>query len=155
MTAIDKEQPVDTGSLEQMLANQYAQPRFQAELMGSFAVIALVLAVIGIYSVNAYAVVQRRREIGVRIALGATPGDVLRETIGQGLRLTAIGIVAGLVGAVASASLLKSVLVGVSATDPVTLAGVAAILSMVAAVACYLPARKATRIDPATALRAE
>jgi putative ABC transport system permease protein len=103
--------------------------------------------------VNAYAVSQRRHEIGVRMALGATPGNVLREMIGQGMVLTALGIVTGVGGSLAVASLLRSVLVGVSATDPATLGGVAVAMALVAALACYVPARRATRIDPAVALR--
>lgn len=154
LMAMDKEQPIDqAGSLEQTFARQFAEPDFQTELMGAFAVLALILAVVGIYGVNAYLVVERRHEIGVRMALGATPRDVLVQILGSGMRLSAIGIAIGLIGAVAIASLLKSVLVGVSATDPFTLAGVAAILALVAAIACYIPARKATRIDPAAALR--
>lgn len=156
MMAIDKDLPVEqVGTLDRMLADQLAEPRFQTQLMGSFALLALLLAVVGIYSVNAYAVTQRRHEIGVRLALGASQGAVLRQIIGQGMRPAAIGIGAGIVGAIAVASLLKSVLVGVSATDPVTLVGVAALLAAVAAVACYIPARKAARIDPAEALRPE
>jgi len=111
--------------------------------------------VVGIYGNNAYADEQRRHEIGLRMALGATPGAVLRDTIGQGMRLTAIGIAVGLAGAIAMGSVLKSVLVGVNATDPLTLAGVSIVLAMVAALACYIPARRATRIDPAIALREE
>jgi putative ABC transport system permease protein len=105
--------------------------------------------------VNAYAVMQRRQEIGLRMALGATPGVILRETIGQGMRMTVIGIAVGLAGSVAVASALKSVLVGVSATDPVTLLGVALLLALVSGAACYLPARTATRIDPAIAFKSE
>ncbi len=154
LLAMDPEQPISqVGSLEQTLVRLAALPRFQMQLMGAFAGLALLLAVVGIYGVNAYAVSQRRHEIGVRMALGATPGDVLREMIGQGMMLTGLGIVAGVGGSLAIASLLKSVLVGVSATDPVTLGGVAVAMAMVAVVACYVPARRATRIDPATALR--
>jgi putative ABC transport system permease protein len=122
-------------------------------LMAVFAGVALLLAAVGIYGVNAYAVAQRRHEIGVRMALGATPAIVLREMVRQGLGLTAIGIVVGLAGALAIASVLKSLLVGVSATDPTTLLIVSACLAVVAAVACYIPARRATKIDPAEALR--
>src|ERR1700722_3199504 len=154
LLAMDPEQPISqVGSLEQTLVRLAALPRFQMQLMGAFAGLALLLAVVGIYGVNAYAVSQRRHEIGVRMALGATPGDVLREMIGQGMMLTALGIVAGVGGSLAIASLLKSVLVGVSATDPVTLGGVAVAMAVVAVVACYVPARRAIRIDPATALR--
>ncbi len=156
MAGLDKEQPIDqVGALGLKLANHYAQPRFQTELMGAFASLALLLAVVGIYGVNAYAVVQRRHEIGVRMALGASPGMILREILGQGIRLTAIGIGVGLAGAMAIGSLLKSLLVGVSATDPLTLLAVAALLALVSIAACYFPARRATRIDPAVSLRPE
>jgi putative ABC transport system permease protein len=153
---LDKDEPVDQlGSFDQILVSHMAEPRFQTQLMGAFALVALLLAIVGIYGVNAYAVEQRRNEIGLRMALGATPGQVLGEILKQGMRLTAIGIAIGLVGAVAIASLLKSVLVGVSATDPMTLGGVALLLALVAATACYIPARRATHIDPAIALRQE
>ncbi len=154
MGEMDSEQPIEQlGPLEQTLSNQYAEPRFQAGLMGAFAGLALVLAVVGIYGVNAHAVSQRRHEIGLRMALGATPERVLRDTIGEGLKLTACGIALGLAGAWAAASVLRSVLVGVSATDPLTLGGVAIFLAVAAAAACYIPAQRAARIDPAIALR--
>ena len=154
LASIGPDDPVDhMGPLDQTLSSRMAQPRFQVWLMGSFALLALILAVVGIYGVNAYAVEQRQHEIGIRMALGATPRHVLTAIVLDGLRLSAIGIAVGLIGAVASASLLKSVLVGVSATDPLTLAGVAVLLAIVAAAACYIPARKATRIDPAIALK--
>ncbi len=156
LSTIDRDEPIEqAGSLEQMMTDQFAQPRFQTQLMASFALTALLLASVGIYSVNSYAVLQRRHEIGLRMALGATPGVILRETIGQGMRMTGIGIVVGLAGSVAVASVLKSVLVGVSAADPVTLLGVALLLAFVSAVACYLPARTATQIDPAIAFKSE
>ncbi|HYV61307.1 MAG TPA: ABC transporter permease [Bryobacteraceae bacterium] len=156
MADLDKEQPVDQlGSMEQNFSDQFAEPRFQSRLMGAFAALALILAVVGIYGVNAYAVTQRRRELGVRIALGARPSDVLRETLGEGLKLSGIGIGLGLAGAYATSSLLSSVLVGVAGTNPLTLLGAAAVLAAVALAACYIPARRATRIDPASALRQE
>jgi ABC-type antimicrobial peptide transport system permease subunit len=105
--------------------------------------------------VNAYSVTQRRNEIGLRMALGASPGAVLGEVIGQGMRLIAIGIAAGLVGAAAISFWLRSVLVGTGRPDPIAFLGAALVLAMVATLACYFPARKATRIDPAIALRAE
>ena len=154
MAEMDSEQPISQlGTLEQTLSNQFAEPRFQARLMGGFAGLALVLAVVGIYGVNAHAVAQRRHEIGLRMALGATAARILRETIGEGLKLTGYGIALGLAGAWAAASVLRSVLVGVSATDPLTLGAVALFLALAAAAACYIPAHRAARIDPAIALR--
>jgi putative ABC transport system permease protein len=156
MADLDKEQPVEQlGSMEQTFSDQFAEPRFQSQLMGAFAALALILAVVGIYGVNAYAVTQRRRELGVRIALGASPRDVLRETLGEGLKLSAVGIILGLAGAYAMSSLFRSVLVGVAGFSPLTVLGSAGLLAVVALIACYLPARRATRIDPASALRQE
>ncbi len=153
---IDREQPVEqVGTLDQMLTTQFAQPRFQTQLMGSFALLALVLAAVGIYGVNAYAVTQRRNEIGLRMALGASRGDVLRQVIGQGMLPTGIGIAVGLVAAAGLAVWLKSFLAGVDSPDPVAFLGAALILGTVACVACYFPARRAVRIDPAIALRME
>jgi putative ABC transport system permease protein len=154
--AIDKEQPVEqVGSLDQMRATQFAQPRFQTVLMGSFALLALLLAVVGIYGVNAYAVAQRRSELGLRMALGATRGAVLRQVIGQGMLPTGIGIMVGVAGSIAMSSLLRSVLVGTGRLDPMAFAGAALVLAAAAVLAGYLPARRATRIDPAIILRLE
>jgi putative ABC transport system permease protein len=151
---IDKDQPVgQLGSMEQIFTSRFAEPRLQADVMGAFALVALLLAMVGIYGVNSYMVTQRRHEIGVRIALGATPASVAGAILMQGMKLTAIGIALGLAGALAAASALRGVLVGVSATDPATLAGVAVLLATVAALACYIPAYRATRIEPAIALR--
>jgi putative ABC transport system permease protein len=156
MADLDKEQPIEQlGSMEQTFSDQFAEPRFQSRLMGAFAALALILAVVGIYGVNAYAVTQRRRELGVRIALGARPSDVLRETLSEGLKLSAMGIVLGLTGAYAMSSLFRSVLVGVAGFDLVAVLSAAGLLAVVALIACYLPARRATRIDPASALRQE
>jgi putative ABC transport system permease protein len=154
--AIDREQPVEqVSSLDQLLADQFAPSRFQTSLMSAFAVVALLLSVIGIYGVNAYTVEQRTNEIGVRLALGATRMDVIRDVLAQGMRPTVIGIVIGLAGARGLASWLKSVLVGTATLDPIAFVGAALLLTIVAATACYIPARKATRIDPAIALRAD
>ncbi|MBZ5673287.1 MAG: ABC transporter permease [Acidobacteriia bacterium] len=156
MAGLDKEQPIEqVGSLEQTFSDQFAEPRFQSRLMGAFAALALLLAVVGIYGVNAYAVTQRRRELGVRIALGARPSDVLRETLGEGLKLSGMGIAIGLAGAYAMSSLFRSVLVGAAGIDLVTLLGAAGLLAAVALIACYIPAHRATRIDPSSALRQE
>lgn len=154
--AIDKEEPVEqVGNLDQMLKGQLAQPRFQTGLMGSFALVALLLAVLGIYGVNAYAVAQRQKELGLRMALGASKGAVLWLVVGQGMLPTAIGIVLGLVGAAGVTSLLRSVLVGADRLDPFAFLGAACVLAAAAALACYFPARRATRIDPAIILRLE
>jgi len=154
--AIDKEEPVEqVGDLDQTMASQLAQPRFQTGLMTSFALVALLLAVLGIYGVNAYAVTQRRNELGLRMALGATRAAVLRQVIGQGMLPTGIGILVGILGAAATASLLRSVLVGTDALDPLAFLGAAVVLAAAAVLACYLPARRATLIDPAIILRME
>jgi putative ABC transport system permease protein len=156
IAALDSEQPVEQmGNLEQMLSNQFAEPRFQTGLMGAFALLALALAAIGIYGVNAYAVSQRQNEIGVRMALGASQGAVMRQVIGQGMIPTAIGIALGLAGAAGATAGLKSFLVGTERTDPLAFAGAALLLAAVATIACYIPARRAVRIDPAITLRSE
>ncbi|HEY4363309.1 MAG TPA: ABC transporter permease [Bryobacteraceae bacterium] len=151
---IDKDQPIDReGSVEEEVSARFSEPRFQAQLMGSFAGLALLLALAGIYGINAHAVASRSREIGLRMALGATPGRVQRDLVAEGLRLTAIGIAIGLAGALAMSTVLAKVIQGVSATDPLTLFGSVVVLTAAASAACYLPARQATRIDPAEALR--
>jgi putative ABC transport system permease protein len=154
--ALDKEQPIDQlETLEQRMQNQAAEPTFQTRLMSSFALVALMLAALGIYGVNAYAVAQRRNEIGLRMALGASRGSVLRQVIGKGMLPTAIGIGLGVVGAVIISMWLRTELVGSRSVDPVTFVGATMVLAIVAAVACLIPALKATQIDPAIALRAE
>lgn len=156
MERLDSDQPIDQlGTLEQTFADQIAQPRFESGLMSAFAVLALVLAIIGVYGINAHAVAQRRHEIGLRMALGATPSGVLRQILIEGLKLAGIGVVIGIGGTLAIASLLRSVLVGVNPTDPLTLGIVSVALAAIAMAACYLPARRATHIDPAITLRQE
>ncbi|NIR44039.1 MAG: ABC transporter permease [Gemmatimonadetes bacterium] len=145
----------DVMTMEQVLGESLARARFSTWLMALFALIALVLAAVGIYGVIAYAVSRRTQEIGVRVAIGARAADVLRLVLGQGMRLAALGIVVGVLVAVALARVLQSQLYGVGAADPLVLAAVIVILSGIAALACYVPARRATRVNPVEALRHE
>jgi predicted permease len=142
-------------TMEQRLANTTTSRRLNTALLGSFAAVALLLAVVGIYGVMSYAVTQRRREIGVRMALGAQKSDVLGLIIHGGLRLTLLGVAIGLAGAFALTRYLSSLLYSVKATDPVTFLGIAVALIMVALLASWLPARHAARVDPMEALRTE
>ncbi|MFQ5695496.1 MAG: FtsX-like permease family protein, partial [Terriglobia bacterium] len=142
-------------TLESMLADEFSQRRFAVILLGLFAALALVLAAVGLYGVMAYVVSQRTREIGIRMAMGARPGDVLRLVVGQGMALTLIGIAVGLAGSLVLKRFLAGFLFGVSATDPVTYGGVALLLAGVALAASYAPARRATHVDPLEALRYE
>jgi putative ABC transport system permease protein len=142
-------------TLEEIKAESMGDNRMRAVLLGIFAGLALLLAAIGVYGVISYSVAQRTREMGVRAALGATRGAQLALVLKSGLTLTAIGLVIGLAGTLAVASLLKSVLFGVTAHDPSTLALVSVALGLVALAACYIPAYRATRVDPMVALRHE
>jgi len=146
---------VEAAPLTQLLDAPLARPRFSAVLLGVFAAFALVLAAVGVYGVMAAYVRQRWHEIAVRMALGAGSGDVRRMVLGQGLLLAVTGAAIGSVGAFAGTRVLTTSLFGVSPTDPLTFAVVASLLLLVAIVACYLPARRATRVDPAVTLRAE
>jgi putative ABC transport system permease protein len=140
-------------TVDAQLGAFHAQRNFQALLLTMFASLAILLAAVGIYGVVHYTVNERTREIGVRIALGATPGRILGLVLGQGMRGPIIGVAIGIVSALALTRVLSATLFGVTATDPVTYGGVAALLVAVAAVACYVPARRATRVDPVYALR--
>jgi putative ABC transport system permease protein len=154
--SLDRDQPIEQlGTLEQLLDSQLAQPRFQTGLMAAFASLALLLAAIGVYGINAYAVAQRRSEIGLRMALGAGPATVVLEIVARGMIPAALGMAAGLGGAIAAASLLRTVLVGAGAFNPFAFVAAALVLVVVSAAACYIPARRAARIDPAIALRAD
>jgi putative ABC transport system permease protein len=153
---LDPAQPLDPStSLEERFSAQFAAPRFQSVLMGLFAVLALLLAAVGIYSVNAYAVTQRTREIGLRLALGASPAAVIQGLFRQGMTLAMIGIVAGLVAAAAMNSVLSSILTDIAGFEARPVLGAALVLMIAAASACLLPAWRATRIDPAITLRKE
>jgi putative ABC transport system permease protein len=154
--AVDANLPVfGVQSLEQVVSSSLAQRRFAVLMIGLFGAVALVLAGIGIYGVMSYSVTQRTHEIGIRLALGAQARDVLKLVVGRGLTLAVIGVCVGLAGALALTRLISSLLYGVSATDPLTFATIAVLLTGVAALACYIPARRATRVDPLVALRYE
>jgi len=154
--AVDPLLPVDAvRPMASVVSDVVARPRLNAVLLGAFSTAALLLAALGIYGVIAYAVSQRTREIGVRVALGAAPRDVLRLVVGQGVRLAAVGLGVGLLASLAATRLMRGLLFGVEPGDPLTLAAVLAVLGAVALLASYLPARRAARTDPLQALRAE
>jgi len=156
LAEIDPNQPlVKVRTMEENMAATVAQPRFRTWLIGIFAGLALALAGIGVYGVMSYTVTQRTNEIGIRVTLGAQPGDVFRIVVGEGLRLALLGVGSGLVAALALTRVLKSFLFDVSAQDPLTFAGVALLLTLVGVAASFFPARRATRVDPMVALRYE
>jgi putative ABC transport system permease protein len=156
LAAIDPAQPVyAVEPLENLLRTSVAQRRFIMLLLGSLSAIALVLAMIGIYGVISFSVSERTQEIGIRMALGARAADVVRMVLGQGMRVAVVGIAVGLAAAFALTRLLSSLLFEVSATDLRTFSIVAALLGAVALLACYIPARRATKVDPLVALRYE
>ena len=154
--AIDPEQPVfDIRTMVQVLDDKLAPQRLSALLLGVFAGIALVLAAVGIYSVLSYIVRGRSREIGIRRALGARTSDVLRLVIVEGMSPALVGVAAGTIAALASAQVMRTLVFGVSASDPATLAAVGATLALVALMASLVPAYHASRLDPVKTLRAE
>jgi putative ABC transport system permease protein len=154
--AINPNVPVnEIATLESQVARLVAPRRFNTWLLGLFAVVALLLAAVGIYGVTSYAVTQRTREFGIRLALGAQKSDVLRLMLGQSMRLALVGLALGGVASLVLTRWLRSLLYGVSATDPLTFAVIALLLTLVILLACYLPARRATKVDPMVALRYE
>jgi putative ABC transport system permease protein len=156
VAALDGNVPIaNVRTMEQILATITFQPRFNMILLGLFAAVALVFAAVGIYGVLSYSIIQRTQEIGIRMTLGATRREVLKLVIGRGMRLALLGQAAGLVAAFAVTRLMATLLFGVSATDPVTFGLLPPLLTMVALLACWIPARRATKVDPMVALRAD
>jgi putative ABC transport system permease protein len=153
---VDKDQPVSNiDTMEHIVAGAVARQRFSTMLLGIFATLALMLAAVGIYGVMSYSVAQRTHEIGIRMALGARRSDVLKMTVKQGLKLVVIGVAIGLVAAFVLTRVMASLLFGVSATDPVTFVSIPLVLMVVAMLASYIPALRATKVDPMVALRAQ
>jgi len=156
IAALNKDQAVfNVRTMDQIVAQSVAPRRFSMMLLAVFAVVALALASIGIYGMMSYAVAQRTREIGLRMTLGAQTGNVLRLVIGHGMKLALAGVAVGVVASLALTRTMKNLLFGISATDPLTFAGIALLLALVALLACWIPARRATKVDPLVALRYE
>jgi len=154
--SVDKDQPVwKVRTMEFLLDRSANQNSFVILLLSVFSILALLLAAVGIYGVISYSVSQRTQEIGVRLALGAQKNDIYKLVVGQGMILTLLGIAAGLLASWGLTRFLSDLLFGVSATDPLTFAGISLLLTVVAMLACYLPARRAMKVDPLIALRYE
>jgi putative ABC transport system permease protein len=153
---IDPNVPVHSiSSMDQIIARSVADRRFALELLGVFAMVALLLAAVGIYGVMSYSFSQRTHEVGIRVALGAQRLDILRMAFSEGMRIVLIGLVSGLVGAAVMTRVFRSMLFGVGPADPITFLSVSAILAGVALFACYFPAQRVTRVNPLIALREE
>jgi putative ABC transport system permease protein len=154
--AVDKDQPVfDTKTIEDLVADSFGRARSLASLLGGFSAVALLLAALGTYGLISYTVSQRTREIGIRMAVGAQSGDVLRLVVREGMNLTFVGLTIGLSAGLATARFLSSFLYGVKPADPASFVGVALLLTATAALACFIPARRAMRVEPLVALRHE
>jgi predicted permease len=152
--SVDPDQPVSQiRTMNDVLDREVAQRRVQAILLGALAALAMTLACVGIYGVTAYLVTQQNHEIGIRVALGADSGNILGLVLGRGAKWTATGVGIGIAGAIFVTRLMRSLLFGVSPFDPLTFLTVALVLTFVALAACYIPARRATRVDPIVALR--
>jgi putative ABC transport system permease protein len=156
IAAVDKDQPVsNVRTMEEILGTEVARQHRHMSVLAGFAGLALLLASVGIYGVLSYAVAQRTQEIGIRMALGAQQGEILRSVLGHGMGLAAIGVVIGITAAAALTRIMSSLLFGVQATDPATFLSVSVLLLLVAMAACYIPARRAIKVDPMLALRYE
>ncbi|MGB7188410.1 MAG: FtsX-like permease family protein, partial [Candidatus Acidiferrales bacterium] len=155
VASLDPTVPVTVESMTQRVSQLEARPRFNATLLGIFAAMGIVLAAVGTYGVLAFLVVQRTQEIGIRMALGAHPRDVMKLILAQGAKLAIAGLLLGVAGAFALTRSMTALLFGVKAADPLIFSGVALFLMVVALAACYLPARRAMRVDPLVALRYE
>jgi putative ABC transport system permease protein len=154
--SIDKEQPIsDIKTMDQVLSQSVAQRRFNMLLLGGFAGVALLLTAVGIYGLISYSVTQRTREIGLRMALGARRQDILKLVMARGLLLVLLGVGIGIAGAFALTRVMESLLFGVGARDPLTFAVIPLVMVGVALGACFIPARRATKVDPGVALRYE
>jgi predicted permease len=152
--AVDRALPITLiRTMRQVRSEATAQEQFNAQLVAIVAVVALVLAAVGLYGVTAYSVAQRTRELGIRLALGAQPRDVLRIVLGQGARLVLIGLTIGTLASLALTRLMTTLLFGIGTRDPITFAGVGVLLAIVSLLACYIPARRAMRVEPVVALR--
>ena len=141
--------------MEENISTSIAEPRFRTTLLGIFAGCALLLSIVGLYGVVAFSAARRTQEIGIRMALGAQRSGVLRLVLGEGARMAALGVVIGIGASLAITRLMSTLLFGIRATDPLTFVGVAVLLSLVALLASYIPARRAMRVDPVVALRYE
>jgi len=141
--------------MDEVIARSMAERRFALEILSVFAAVALLLAAIGIYGVMSYTFSRRIHEIGIRVALGAQRSDILRMVLSEGMRLVAFGLAAGLFGAIIVTRFLRTLLFDVTSTDPLVFASIAALLAAAALFACYIPARRATHVDPLVALREE
>jgi putative ABC transport system permease protein len=154
--SIDPNQPIsNVNTMEQIVSESISRPRLNTALMGLFGALALILAAVGIYGLLSYTVAQRTQEMGIRMALGAQVGDVLRLVLKQGMVLAIIGQAIGLAGAFALTRLIRGLLFGVTPTDVTIFVAVTGVLTTIALLACYLPARRATKVDPLKALRYE